>query len=108
MIFDELKENLKKLNCEIKSNAVAFYFEVVFTEGQRADVERCLSDYFGAPLKAANQPPTLQSDACSGRYGGAKTNQTVYMKKDTEGVSEVALIWPWNAGGRNTLKLIRG
>ena len=108
MTFEELRTNLKKLNCEIKSDAVAFYFEVVFSEELRPVLETCLTDYFGLPLKAANQPPTPESDACAGRYGGAKTNQTVYTKKGDGSVVDVALIWPWNAGGRYTLKLVRG
>jgi len=108
MTFEELRENLKKLNCEIKSDAVAFYYEAVFTEEQRPFLETCLSHYFDRPLKANNQPPTAESDAYAGRYGGAKANQTLYTKKKQCGSVDIALIWPWNAGGRYTLKLIRG
>jgi len=106
--FEELKEHLKKLNCEIKSDAVAFYFEAIFIEAQRLGVETCLSHYFNAPLKAADQPPTPESDGFSGRYGGAKANQTLYVKKKDGSAADIALIWPWTAPGRYTLKLIRG
>jgi hypothetical protein len=108
MTFEELREAIKKLNCEIKSDAVAFYFEAVFLEEHRVELETRLSLYFNAPLKSANQSPTPESDACAGRYGGAKANQTLYMKKNAGDAMDVALIWPWNAGGRYTLKLIRG
>ena len=108
MTFQELREAIKKTNCEVKSDAVEFYFEAVFLEQQRSVIETSLSDYFNAPLKAANQEPSPESDAYAGRYGGAKANQVLYVKKNNGGGVDVALIWPWNAVGRYTLKLIRG
>lgn len=108
MTFEALRESIKKLNCEIKSDAVAFYFEAVFNEVQRSEIEKNLSCYFSEPLKSADQPPTSESDACSGRFGGAKENQTLYVKKNEGRGADVALIWPWNSGERYTLKLIRG
>lgn len=108
MRFEELRENLKKLNGTIKSDAVDFYFEAVFSEEQYVTVETSLNEYFSAPLKAAKQHPTPESDACAGRYGGAKVNQTLFVKKKEGGVMDIALIWPWSDGRRYTLKLIRG
>jgi len=110
MTFEELRESLRKLPVEIKSDAVEFYFEVVFFDEQRIVLETLLNQYFGSPFKMANQSPTSESDAYAGRYGGAKANQTLYVKTKQGGglAADVALIWPWNAGGRYTLKLMRG
>ncbi len=108
MTFDELRKTVKEFSCEIKSDSVGFYFEAVFSESQLPALEQSLQHYFSMPLKAANAAPTPESDACAGRYGGAKENQTLYAIKKEGGAVDVALIWPWNAGGRYTLKLIRG
>ncbi|MBP9865803.1 MAG: hypothetical protein KBC91_05310 [Candidatus Omnitrophica bacterium] len=110
MTFEELRESLRKLPVEIKSDAVEFYLEAVFVDDQRPALEIVLSQYFGSPFKMANQSPTPESDAYAGRYGGAKANQTLYVKTREGGglAADVALIWPWNAGGRYTLKLMRG
>jgi len=105
--FSDLKESLLKLNSDIKSNAVEFFFEAVYSRDVFEQLETCLESYFGKPLKPPQQLPTPESDAFAGRYGGAKEGQTLYVLKRNGSHADIALIWPWSSGQQFTVKLIR-
>lgn len=106
MTFDELRESLRKVPGQIKSDAVAFYFEAVFDRQQLEMLHSHLEAYFGKPFKPAGAEPTPESDNISGRYGGVSVSQILYARAGAKGY-DVALLWPWSAGNPVTLKLIR-
>lgn len=106
MTFDELRTVLRSIPGQIKSDAVAFYFEAVFEQQQLEIVQQHLETYFGKPFKLSGMEPTPESDKISGRYGGASTLQTLYACPGEKG-EDVALLWPWQAGTSFTLKLVR-
>ena len=107
MTFEELRSAARAMPCQVISDAVAHYFEGVFVKGDLPALVAILETYFGAPRKPAGEPTTPEIDKCSGRYGGAETNQTLYVHQKESGI-DVALLWPWTGGERTTLKLIRG
>lgn len=106
MIFDELLNTIKKIQCEETRVVEADYMEVVVSEPVMEEVSAILCSYFGQPLKPAGKSPCLLAQSYSKPYGGIQRQQTLYVLKREKG-AELALLWPWDNGQGTTVKIIR-
>ena len=106
MTFEELRTSIRKIAAKEISAAVDYYLEVAVAASDKAVLEEQLQNYFGPPLKPAGLAATEECDRYAGRYGGVRSHQTLYVRKEGPGTA-LCLLWPWGGGGTVTVKLIR-
>lgn len=107
MTFAELVSAVKKVPYQELRAQADHYLEVVVAQANFVALHAVLQTYFGPPLKPQGAPPTADSDRYSGRYGGVRGEQILYVRPKEKG-ADVALLWPWGGGSVVTLKLVRG
>ena len=106
MTFEELVEQVQKLECLEKRTMEKDYCEVVVAKAKLAPTNALLESYFGEPLKPAGKEPSAEAARYAQPHGGIYGNQTLYFHK-SEKTSELAFLWPWGNGTSITLKIIR-
>ena len=106
MTFEELIEQVQKLECQEKRAFEKDYCEVVVTKAKLAPINTLLKSYFGSPLKPEGQEASAEAARYAQPHGGIYGNQTLYFHK-SEKTSELAFLWPWGNGTSVTLKIIR-
>ncbi|MBU9889591.1 MAG: hypothetical protein KTQ49_06960 [Candidatus Omnitrophica bacterium] len=105
MTFAELLEALERVSAEETRKRTECFLERVISRGGLAKVFPLLEDYFGRPFKPEGQRPTAVSDRYAGPYGGIRSDQTLYFKKEERGFS-IAMLWPWGNGTSITMRVI--
>ncbi|NLE65536.1 MAG: hypothetical protein GX606_06445 [Elusimicrobia bacterium] len=106
MIFEELLLSLKNIPAEESRAALPAYFEAVFTLEHMPAVRASLEAYFGAALKPAGVPASIDAVKIAKAYGGIQTGQTLYAGSCAEGADR-AFLWPWGNGLAVTVKVLR-
>jgi hypothetical protein len=106
MTFEELIDQVQKLNCEEKRALEANYSEVVVTKDVLPSLNAILQTYFGVPFKPLGKSANPEAARYAKPYGGVESNQILYLKKSASSV-ELALLWPWGSGASVTVKIIR-
>ena len=79
--------------------------EFVVQEKNITPLHLILQNYF-KEFKSASETPTLEDKKRAARWGGVREHQALYFKEE-EGVSQCAMLWPWEDGTRCTVKLVR-
>ncbi|MEE8359498.1 MAG: hypothetical protein V3S04_01065, partial [Candidatus Omnitrophota bacterium] len=80
------------------------YCEVVFKTTNIDKWQSMLAESLGQPVKPAGEKPAAEDMKATKDFNGIYVNQTLY-KKDIEGVTVIAMLWPWGSGDLTTLKL---
>lgn len=108
MTFPELIKNLKKIPFDEIRKEYEGYFEFVVSVKHLLSLYPLFEGYYGVPFKPAGIAPTPKAMSVTRNYGGIQTQQTLYFASRPEGVSDCAMIWPWNDGQHATVKMARG
>ena len=107
MTFTGLIQQIQNISLqEVRKNTEG-YFECVVSIPVEKEIYPLLERFFGPPFKPRNIAPSERAQAVSYDYGGIEKHQVLYYKEN-EGLSNCALIWPWNNGELATLKLAQG
>jgi hypothetical protein len=80
------------------------YAEVVIVEKDLLHWNRHLESFLGPAIKPAGRKPTRDENTLAQEYGGIRLDQTLF-RKQVEGVIITAVMWPWQGGGKITLKI---
>ena len=107
MSFQELVQTLKQAPLDETRKESEGYFEFVLNASDLSVVYPALEQYFGVPFKPPGIKPSKEASLYAKEYGGIEKQQTLYYREDA-GVSNCAMIWPWNDGVRVTVKVARG
>ena len=97
---------LKAIEHEEIRNESETYLEIVFNTGVMAKIRPLLEDYFGPAFKQAGVKPEREANEVSKEYGGVQKEQALYYK-NSQGISQIAMLWPWQDGKRITIKIIQ-
>ena len=106
MTFEELIEEVKKVEFHEVRSQQKNYMEVVIAKKNMDSLLSVFESYFGVPLKPEGKPVTQEATQHSQPYGGVQNNQTLYFQKNNEG-STLALLWPWGSGVLITVKIVQ-
>ena len=80
------------------------YCEVVFKNTELDKWTNMLAESLGDPVKPAGMKPAKDDLKVTKDFNGIYVNQTLY-KKQMDGATVVAMLWPWGSGDLTTLKL---
>ncbi len=103
MTLKEIVEKFKELNVYEQRSVSDEYVELVFYSKEIDKWNKALVDILGPALKPAGVEPTKDDQDLTEDYGGIFGNQTLF-KKEFDGVTVLAMFWPWQNGTYTTLK----
>lgn len=107
MTFDEVVEQIKKIESEHRQTDIKGYFEMVVAWKSLGELTRILKSFFSQPYKPSDIWPTEEAQMLTAPYGGIRENQTLYYSL-IGSEFYMAMLWPWADGMLITVKLIRG
>ena len=81
------------------------YYELVFYSKDTGQWSEIFTDMLGQAIKAPGVEPTEDVLSITKDYGGSYGDQTLF-KKEFDGVTVIAMFWPWRNGIATTLKVI--
>ncbi len=105
--FSELAGRLKKTKIDECRKTSPGYLELVLSLENLKQVYPALEEYFGPPFKPAGVVPTKEALLRSEPYGGIEKQQILYYV-ERDGVSNCAMIWPWQDKTHATVKVAQG
>lgn len=104
MQIKEIVDKVRPLDiCEEREYSEG-YAELVFYKKDAPQWQEVFSGLLGSPAKPPAARPTGEDVRLTENYGGIRKNQTLY-KKDFDGYSIIAMLWPWQDDTHITLKL---
>jgi hypothetical protein len=80
------------------------YVEVVIIVSEYPKWKEHLKFFLGGPLKDKGIVPSKEQTSMADPYGGIKAEQVLFAS-DIEGISIIAMLWPWQDEEHITLKL---
>ena len=108
MSIDSIQEVMQRLKSvpheEIRRESSA-YLEIVFNSGSMEKIKPILEDYYGPAFKQAGIKAGPEASEFSKGHGGLQKDQVLYYKNN-QGVSQLAMLWPWQSEKRVTIKII--
>jgi hypothetical protein len=105
--FPELVKQLKKIPFDEIRKESEGYFEIVLSTKHLINLYPIFESYYGVPFKPSGVAPSDKAQNLTRNYGGIQKQQTLYYV-NRNGVSDCAMIWPWNDGSRSTVKMAQG
>ena len=105
--FEELVEQLQQVPFDEVRRKYEGYLEFVLPSHHLTLLYPVFEKYFGVPFKPAGISPTREAEDRAKRYGGIRTQQTLYFIQ-RGGLAHCAMIWPWADGSRVTVKVAQG
>ncbi len=103
-MVQEILKAIEGLPVDEKRAAQSEYLELVFMAGDMARWDEKIASVLGAAVKPQGQKPSKDDEAITGNYGGIGQDQVLY-RKDANGGTCVAMMWPWRDGDHVTLKV---
>jgi hypothetical protein len=79
------------------------YIEVVFLTADKARWEERIGSVLGPATKPSGQKPSKEDEAAASNHGGIGLDQVLF-RKQVDGTTYVAMMWPWRDGEHITLK----
>lgn len=107
MTLPDLVKALKKLPFDEIRKEYQGYFEFVIKVDALGSVYPLFAEFYGTPFKPAGMAPSPKAQQITKNYGGIQAQQTLYYV-NREGLSDCAMIWPWNDGKHATIKMAQG
>jgi hypothetical protein len=80
------------------------FCELVFYTKETDEWNRVFADILGPAIKPAGAKPTEDDQYLTKDYGGIWDHQTLF-KKEFDGVTVIAMFWPWQDGIHTTAKM---
>ena len=103
-MLKEIAEKCSGLEIVEQRSITDEYVEIVFFNKEVGSWRKVLTDNLGPEIKPAGTEPTKEDLDLSEDYGGIHGNQTLF-KKDLDGRTVIAMLWPWQDGVHTTLKM---
>ncbi len=103
-MLKEIVEQCSGLGIYEKRDITDEYVELVFYNKEQDEWNRIFTDILGPVIKPAGLEPTEDDLRLTKDYGGIRINQTLFKKK-FDGVTVIAMFWPWQDGMQTTLKI---
>ena len=100
----EIIERCSVLSIEERRHQEESYCEIVFYNREIDAWHSVLSEALGPPVKPAGNKPAEDMARLTQAYGGIRTGQTLFVR-EFEGVTVMAMFWPWEDGKHTTLKM---
>ena len=107
MNFGDLTRELKGVPFDEQRKEYEGYFEFVLSSKHLINLYPILEKYFGTPFKPAGVAPSHKAQDYAKNYGGIQKQQTLYYF-ERAGLSNCAMVWPWNDSSRATVKVAQG
>ena len=107
MNFGDLTRDLKNVPFDEQRKESEGYFEFVLSSKHLLHLYPILEKYFGVPFKPAGVAPSRKAQDYAKQYGGIQKQQTLYYL-ECKGLSNCAMVWPWNDSSRATVKVAQG
>ena len=104
MKLSEIIERFGDLAIHAKRASADDYCELVFHSKDTAQWCKAITGVLGSAVKPSNIKPTKEDLRIADAYGGIQAGQTLF-KKDFEGHSIIAMLWPWQDQAHTTLKI---
>ena len=80
------------------------YKELVFLNNDMPQWRGLLEEILGPACKPVGKEPTSEDKKMTQEFGGIRSDQTLYKKKDGD-QTVIAMLWPWGDHQHTTLKL---
>jgi hypothetical protein len=80
------------------------FCELVFYNKDADEWSKIFADILGHAIKPAGTEPTENDQYLTKHFGGILFDQTLF-KKEFDGVTVIAMFWPWQDGLHTTLKM---
>jgi hypothetical protein len=104
MTLREIVERCSMLEVDEERSHSDKYRELVFYKQEMDAWERIIAEVLGPAVKPPGKKPTKDHLRLTKDYGGIWDGQTLF-KKDFNGVTVIAMFWPWQDGIHATLKI---
>ena len=104
MTLKEIVDQFGKLTVSETRTVTDNYCELVFYTKDTAEWEKVLAGILGPAIKPPKTRPGKDDLRMAEYYGGICNGQTLF-RKDFDGVTIIALLWPWQDKTCTTLKL---
>jgi hypothetical protein len=104
MTLHEIIEKCRMLGVDEERYSSDRYHELVFYQEEIDKWKIVLSGVLGPAIKPGGEKPTKDHERLTKEYGGIWSDQTLF-KGEFEGVTVIAMFWPWEDGIHVTLKM---
>ena len=104
MTLKEIIEKCGRLSVREKRCITDEYGELVFYNREIDEWNKTFADIFGPAIKPAGSKPTEDDLDLTRDYGGIWIDQTLF-RKNFDGVTIIAMFWPWQDAIHTTLKM---
>jgi hypothetical protein len=103
-MLQDVVAKIKALEIYEERTMTETYCEVVFKTSDQDKWAAVLTEFLGQPAKPSGQKPSSEDMKITKDFSGIYANQTLY-KKEVDGSTVIAMLWPWGSGDLITLKL---
>lgn len=104
MTLKDINDRLSVLSIHEQRQQEDHYSELVFCRKDLESWTKVFLEIFGPAVKAEGASPTREDRKLTEGYGGIRNNQVLF-KKNCDGITVIAMLWPWESSGYITLKL---
>ena len=105
MTLKEIVERFDNLAVYEERTSSDEYFELVFYNKECDKWHEVLSEALGPAAKPVGAKPTAEHLKLVVEYGGLRPDQTLFIK-GFNGITVIAMLWPWQDDLHTTLKII--
>jgi len=105
MTLNEIIEKLDKSKIIEEREVTDSYGEFVIANKDMKEWDKLLVEILGPAKKEASANPDKEDSQLTKAYGGIFSGQTLF-KKDFEGHTIIAMLWPWGNDMYTTLKIV--
>lgn len=104
MTIKDISDKLSSLKVYEQRELTDTYNELVFCNAEKDAWYAIIAEVLGPAVKPAGTKPAKDDLKLTDEYGGIFANQTLF-KKAVDGVTVVAMFWPWQDDEHTTLKI---
>lgn len=106
MPLTEVKKEVKSIGLAEVRTDTADYFEAVLTKEILPALLVKLEKIFGAVKYPSDKAIPDDIAAMTQKFGGVREGQTLYFSQK-DGLSKIAMLWPWQDDQHITLKIAK-
>lgn len=104
MTIKDIADKLSSLKVYEQRELTDTYSELVFCNTEKDAWYAIITEVLGPAVKPSGAKPAKDDLKLTDEYGGIFANQTLF-KKAVDGVTFLAMFWPWQDDEHTTLKI---
>jgi hypothetical protein len=104
MLIKEIIDRSGALEVYERRNVDDNYCEIVFYTKDTDRWNALLTEILGQAVKPAGSSPSKDDAHITAGHRGIYKNQTLF-RREVDGVTTIAMLWPWQDGNYTTLKI---